>query len=54
MTSTTRKRATPAEDEPRHHCDNHPSRIAAISTTGGGTHSEIHLCRECARSAGRL
>ncbi|MEU0214394.1 hypothetical protein ABZ281_04460 [Streptomyces sp. NPDC006265] len=50
---TTRKTTKP-EDEQRHPCDNHPSRTAALSTTSGGAHSEIHLCRECARAAGRL
>jgi hypothetical protein len=54
-TSTARKTTKPADDEqPRHHCDNHPSRGAALSTTSGGAHSQIHLCRDCAREAGRL
>jgi hypothetical protein len=54
-TTTTRKTTKPAGDEqPRHHCDNHPSRGAALSTTSGGAHSQIHLCRDCAREAGRL
>jgi hypothetical protein len=54
--TTTRKPTTKAttEDEPRHHCDNHPARLAAVSTTSGGAHSQIHLCQNCARAAGRL
>ncbi len=52
---TTRKTTkTVDEEQPRHCCDNHPARTAALSTTGGGAHSEIHLCRDCAREAGRL
>jgi hypothetical protein len=54
MTTTTRKTVKAAEDEPRHHCDNHPARTAALSTTSGGAHSQIHLCKDCARAAGRL
>ncbi|MEU7278713.1 hypothetical protein AB0A69_07975 [Streptomyces sp. NPDC045431] len=50
---TTRK-TTKAEEAPRHHCDNHPERTAALSTTSGGAHNQIHLCQDCARAAGRL
>ncbi|MFK0015723.1 hypothetical protein [Streptomyces sp. NPDC091027] len=50
---TTRK-TSPKEQETRKDCDNHPSRLAAVSTTSDGAHSEIHLCRDCARMAGRL
>ncbi|MFF7750428.1 hypothetical protein ACFZCP_14450 [Streptomyces sp. NPDC007971] len=52
--TTTRKTTKVAEAEPRHHCDNHPSRPAALSTTSGGAHSQVHLCKDCARAAGRL
>jgi hypothetical protein len=55
MTTTTRKTTKAADDDqPRHYCDNHPSRGAALSTTSGGAHSQIHLCKDCARDAGRL
>lgn len=53
---TTRKSAAkPAEEttSPRF-CDNHPHRVAHLVTTSGGAHSEIALCRECTRAAGRL
>ncbi|WP_179166608.1 hypothetical protein [Streptomyces sp. CB03238] len=49
---TTRK--TKADEEPRYNCDNHPQRTAALNTTSGGAHSQIHLCKDCARAAGRL
>ncbi|MET9119922.1 hypothetical protein [Streptomyces sp. NPDC004528] len=51
---TTRKTAAKTDAEAAETCDNHPERVAAVSTTSGGAHSEIHLCRECARAAGRL
>ncbi|MCZ0981813.1 hypothetical protein O1L60_30865 [Streptomyces diastatochromogenes] len=52
---TTRKSPAKSTEqaELRYPCDNHPSRTAVLSTTGGGAHSQIHLCEDCARAAGR-
>jgi hypothetical protein len=50
-TRKTSQRAAEARPQP---CDNHPQRVTALSTTSDGAHSVIHLCRECARAAGRL
>lgn len=41
------KRETKTE-APKAKCDNHPRRDAVVVSTGGGVHSEIHLCEECA------
>jgi hypothetical protein len=50
-TRKTTQKPPAGETQP---CDNHPLRTAALSTTSEGAHSVIHLCRDCARAAGRL
>lgn len=53
MTTSRKSTAKPEQVQLRHHCDNHPDRVAALSTTSGGAHSQIHLCEDCARASGR-
>jgi hypothetical protein len=42
------KKEAKKEESSRAKCDNHPQRLAVIVTDGGGVHSEVKLCEECA------
>lgn len=38
-------------DPPKAKCDNHPDRDAEVSTTRGGIHSKVNLCKDCIPTA---